>query len=126
MAEEITSEAFLALYRNLDGIDQSQLPGWLLTVARNRARDYWRHCEVEQRHAEEIAAAPESSETSLEKVLLEATSLKPIHRVCLLLRFVYGMTLREIARKVGQSETQVKGHLQYGRRLLREKYAKVS
>jgi RNA polymerase sigma-70 factor (ECF subfamily) len=38
LAEDLTSEAFLALHRNLEGIDQSQLPGWLLTVVRNRAR----------------------------------------------------------------------------------------
>jgi RNA polymerase sigma-70 factor (ECF subfamily) len=57
---------------------------------------------------------------------VDATWLKPIHRVCLLLRYVHGMTLTEIAEQTGRSETQVKGHLQYGRRLLREKYAKVS
>jgi RNA polymerase sigma factor (sigma-70 family) len=38
-AEDITSEAFVALYKNLASIDESLLPGWLLTVARNRARD---------------------------------------------------------------------------------------
>jgi RNA polymerase sigma-70 factor (ECF subfamily) len=126
VAEDITSEAFLALYRNFDAIDQSQLPGWLLTVARNRARDYWRHCEVEQRLTAEPVPAGESSQASLERLLSEATWLKPMHRVCLMLRYVYGMTLREIASQIGQSETQVKGHLQYGRRLLREKYTKVT
>src|SRR4029434_7259479 len=34
-AEDLTSEAFLALYRNLDSIDDTRLPGWLLTVVRN-------------------------------------------------------------------------------------------
>jgi RNA polymerase sigma-70 factor (ECF subfamily) len=48
-AEDLTSEAFLALHRNLGSIDESRLPGWLLTVVRNRARDIWRHQEVEQR-----------------------------------------------------------------------------
>ena len=32
LAEDLTSEAFLALYRNLDHVDESLLPGWLLTV----------------------------------------------------------------------------------------------
>src|SRR5262245_23260268 len=36
-AEALTSEAFLALLRNFDGIDQSQLPDWLIAVVRNRA-----------------------------------------------------------------------------------------
>jgi hypothetical protein len=57
-AEDLTSEAFLALYRNLNSIDETRLPGWLLTVVRNRARDLWRHQEVEQRHAGTLAASP--------------------------------------------------------------------
>ena len=47
-------------------------------------------------------------------------ALKPVHRVCLILRYVHGMERGEIARETGLSETQVKGHLQYGRRLLRQ------
>jgi RNA polymerase sigma-70 factor (ECF subfamily) len=126
VAEDITSEAFLALYRHLDRIDPDQLPGWLFTVAKNRARDFWRHSEVEKRHANDIAAMTGGSQTSLQDLLVEASWLKPIHRLCLLLRYVYGMSLSEIAAQIGQSEMQVKGHLQYGRKLLREKYAKVS
>jgi RNA polymerase sigma-70 factor (ECF subfamily) len=126
VAEDITSEAFIALYRHLDSIDPSLLPGWLFTVAKNRARDYWRHSEVERRHLETTVTVDHSSAAPLEQLLVDATWLKPMHRVCLLLRYVYGMTLREVAGQLGQSETQVKGHLQYGRRLLREKYQKVS
>jgi hypothetical protein len=37
VAEDLTCEAFFALHRNLESIDQTQLPGWLLTVVRNRA-----------------------------------------------------------------------------------------
>src|SRR5262245_21872362 len=48
LAEDLTSETFLALYRNLDEIDASRLPGWLFTVVRNRARDWWRRQLVEQ------------------------------------------------------------------------------
>ena len=63
-AEDLTSEAFLALYRNLDAIDETRLPGWLLTVVRNRARDLWRHQEVEQRHAEALVS-PDVAPTGL-------------------------------------------------------------
>ena len=44
--EDLTSEAFLALHRNLDSIDQSLLPGWRGTVVRNRARDGWRRGRI--------------------------------------------------------------------------------
>jgi RNA polymerase sigma-70 factor, ECF subfamily len=121
-AEDITSEAFLALYRNLDSIDESLLPGWLLTVARNRARDLWRRRAIEQRGLEQLAAPLVAQPAPLEAWMLECADLKPVHRTCLMLRYVYGMTRAEIADKTGLSETQVKGHLQYGLKLLREAY----
>src|SRR5262245_13695965 len=121
-AEDLTSEAFLALYRNLDGIDQSPLPGWLLAVVRNRARDQWRRQVVEQRYADSLNAAPAADAPPLEDWILDSANLKPIHRTCLMLRYVYGMTRSEIADKTGLNETQVKGHLQYGLSLLRKAY----
>jgi RNA polymerase sigma-70 factor, ECF subfamily len=123
-AEDVTSEAFLALYRNLGSIDESLLPGWLLTVVRNRARDLWRRQAVEQRFVEQLDGPPVAQPAAMESWILECSDLKPIHRTCVMLRYVYGMTRAEIAHKTGLSETQVKGHLQYGLKLLREAYGK--
>ena len=89
VAEDLTSEAFLALHRNLDGIDQTQLPGWLLTVVRNRARDLWRKRMVEQRYITEISEAPlrpVPPAPPLEAWILECRDLRPVHRTCLILR----------------------------------------
>ncbi len=122
VAEDITSEAFLALYRNLESIDVTQLPGWLLTVAKNRAHDYWRHAQVEQRNTE-ASCATVLPPPPLEHSVLGNPCLKPVHRVCLLLRYVYGMTLAEVSQHTGMSPTQVKGHLQYARQLLRKALA---
>ena len=123
VAEDLTSEAFLALHRELATIDPSQLPAWLLTVVRNRARDMWRHRLVEERYAKENwpaepVAAPDPP--ALEAWILDCAELKPVHRVCLMLRYVAGMTRAEIATETGLSETQVKGHLQYALKLLRK------
>ena len=122
-AEDVTSEAFLALYRNLDSIDESRLPGWLLTVVRNRARDLWRRQAVEQKYLDGLEE-PVVQPAAMEKFVLECQDLKPIHRTCVMLRYVYGMTRAEIADKTGLNETQVKGHLQYGLELLRKAYGK--
>lgn len=125
LADDLTSEAFLALHRNLDAIDQSQLPGWLLTVVRNRARDLWRRRMVEQRYAEQVGR-PVPPAPPLEGWILECRDLKPVHRTCLILRYVHGMTRTEIAAETGLSETQVKGHLQYALTLLRKAHGVVS
>jgi RNA polymerase sigma-70 factor, ECF subfamily len=120
-AEDLTSEAFLALHRNLGSIDQSLLPGWLLTVVRNRARDGWRRRVVEDRHRDELRKTPPAT-PPLETWIVDEADLKPVHRACLMLRYVQGMTRAEIAATTGLSEMQVKGHLQYALALLRRTY----
>jgi RNA polymerase sigma-70 factor (ECF subfamily) len=122
LAEDLTSEAFLVLFRNIGHVDVSRLPAWLLTVVRNRARDHWRRQLVEERYAGTLEAEPATDEPALERWLLESPELKPAHRTCLMLRYVYGMTRAEIADKTGFSEMQVKGYLQYGLEVLRRSY----
>jgi RNA polymerase sigma-70 factor (ECF subfamily) len=124
LAEDLTSEAFLALYRNMESIDASLLPGWLFTVVRNRARDHWRRQVVEQRYLETLDANA-SEAPSLEHWILENPGLKPVHRTCLMLRYVHGMTRAEIAAKTGLTDMQVKGSLQYALELLRKTYKKA-
>lgn len=125
-AEDLTSEAFLALYRHRESIDESRLPGWLLTVVRHRARDLWRHQAVEQRYAKHVAGEGAVEQPPLERWLLESAELKPVHRTCIMLRYVHGLARAEIAETMGLTETQVKGHLQYGLSLLRKAYNKGS
>ena len=120
VAEDITSEAFLALYEHMDQVDVDQLPAWLLTVVKHRAANYWRHLAVEQRFAGSALEKVPVSEPPADTWLFESKRLKPIHRVCLILRYVHDLDRHEIAEFTGLSETQVKGHLQYARRLLRE------
>lgn len=122
IAEEITSEVFLTLYQNGDKLTLEQLPAWLFTVAKRRAADYWRRWYVEERWNAEEKTAPEAvtPELSLEDLLAKCTSLKPVHRVCLILRFVQGMSRAEIAAQTGLNELQVKGHLQYALKLMRD------
>jgi RNA polymerase sigma-70 factor (ECF subfamily) len=122
VAEEITADAFLELHRQFDRIDADRLPGWLLTVVRNRAIDYWRRQRLERRHLEDEAGrgVPTEPPTSLDGLFVDP-SLKPVHRACLTLRYVHGFSRDEIARRLGLTETQVRGHLQYGLTLLRKR-----
>jgi RNA polymerase sigma-70 factor (ECF subfamily) len=122
-AEDLTSEAFLALYRHLDSIEESRLPAWLLTVVRNRARDLWRHEEIERRHAADVADTATGGMLDVERWILEQADLKPVHRACILLRYSYGLSRAEIAATLDLTEMQVKGHLRSGLSLLRTAYA---
>jgi RNA polymerase sigma-70 factor (ECF subfamily) len=121
-AEDITSDTFLALYRNRQNVEEAQLPAWLFTVARNRAIDYWRQRSKEEAFEGSVneTATHDSADLTAFNEMLGHPSLKPVHRVCLVMRFVHGMSREEIARETGMKESQVKGHLQYALKLLRK------
>ena len=121
-AEDITSDTFLELYRNRQNIEDAQLPAWLFAVARNRAIDHWRKRSREEAFegsANKISSRDSAIMSSFRE-LLDHSSLKPVHRVCLVMRFVHGMSREEIARETGLKESQVKGHIQYALKLLRK------
>lgn len=118
VAEDITADAFLELVQQGDRVDRDRLPGWLYTVARNRAMDYWRRRTLENRFAAGYEE-PIQPEPTYEPKLFQHDALRPVHRVCLVLRYVHGMTQAEIAQHTGLSEMQIKGYLQYARQLLR-------
>jgi RNA polymerase sigma-70 factor (ECF subfamily) len=121
VAEEITADAFLELYRQFDRIDVDRLPGWLLTVVKNRGIDYWRRQQTERLLAQDVpaASAPDGLVPSRDNLFMHE-ALKPIHRVCLVLRYKHGLTRQEIGRRLGLTDTQVRGHLQYALTLLRK------
>lgn len=122
VAEEITSETFIALFRGFSEIDPALLPGWLFTVVRNRATDYWRRAALERRYQGTLEPEPQTvvDSMSVAEWLDAAPALKPVHRACLILRYVHGLERAEIASRLGLSENQVKGHLQYAHQLLRK------
>lgn len=125
VAEEITADVFLALYERRADVTSAMLPGWLVTAARRRAIDYWRHHGVQQRYEATLADGAVAPSVSADFWLDRITTLKPIHRACLILRYVHGMERTEIAAYLGLSETQVKGLLQYARALVRKALAEV-
>lgn len=124
LAEDLTSEAFLALYQHWSKIDRGQLPGWLITVVKNRAVDHWRRAAREELCADPPAEAASEFDSQFGTFLLENKALKPAHRVCLILRYVHGMTREEIARELGMTDNQVKGTLQYALVLLRQQFSR--
>jgi RNA polymerase sigma-70 factor, ECF subfamily len=128
LAEDFTSDAFLALLRHRDAVEEARLPAWLFTVVKNRLVDHQRRKSTERQYLDWLLKAGQDTPglAALDAGLLEHKALKPVHRVCLALRYVHGMTRFEIAENTGLSETQVKGHLQYALEILRKELAKDS
>lgn len=120
VAEDIASEAFWQLHKNMGSIDIGRLPAWLFTVVRNRAIDYWRRYKLETEYTKLNSIPAEPSFTPSDGNLLQCSALKDIHRICLILHYVHGMTRTEIAEFTGLRETQIKGYLRSGLSILRE------
>jgi RNA polymerase sigma-70 factor, ECF subfamily len=125
IAEDLVSEAFFSLHRNRADIDVAKLPGWLFAAVRNRSVDYWRRAQVEQRYIETLPPAETAWEPTVESWLRDTNALKPVHRACLILRYVHGMERAEIAQRLALSANQVKGHLQYSLTILRRELEKA-
>jgi len=116
VAEEVTQEVFLKLYRNLDSrLDAELLRPWLLRVTLNEARNTLRgrHRALARdttylkTTAQEVAPElrPESSQ-QLEAVRRALDKIKEPMRSCLLLRH-QGLSYREIAQTLSLKENYV-------------------
>lgn len=119
IAEEIAGDAFLELFRNAGRLERSHLPAWLYTVVRNRATDDWRRYRRETVFDDAVADNSAQPDPVFDLNRLKQAGLNDVHRLCLTLRYVEGMTREEIAQFTGLREAQVKGHLRYGLELLR-------
>lgn len=127
LAEDITSEVFLTLQQKLEEVNDEQFPAWLFTVAKNKAVDYWRHEAVAMRYEKSQSEPPPvpGPDVSFDSMLRQNKSLTAVHRLCLVLRYVHDLTRAEISQLTGLSETQIKGHLQYALKLLRQSFTGV-
>jgi RNA polymerase sigma-70 factor (ECF subfamily) len=130
LAETLTQECFLRAHRNWSKFrgDSSPLT-WLIRIAINQQRDYWRNRRMQfwrQTYANSVdmseaceqlpsgERSPEQRVLALERVgqLWKAVDrLSDRQRTVFLLRYAEELEFREIARTTGLQESSVKAHL---------------
>ena len=125
-ADDLVQDVFLLALRNLASLrEPAAFPGWLLTIARNRANDFHRHPqafdEITDEAAPSLSRAGEDYEAHA--ALDAIRGLPEAYRETLILRLVEGMTGPEIAARTGLTEGSVRVNLHRGMRMLREKIA---
>jgi RNA polymerase sigma-70 factor (ECF subfamily) len=130
LAETLTQECFLKAHRNWKSFrGESSVLTWLMRIAINLQKDYWRNRRIQfwhhaQSHAVDLDEASEwlpSKESSAEQRLLAQERVREVgravqglserQRTIFLLRFVEEMELAEIARVTSLNEGTVKAHL---------------
>jgi RNA polymerase sigma-70 factor (ECF subfamily) len=118
-ADDLVQEVFLRAMRQLPGLrTAAAFRGWLSTIARNCAMDYFRQARP-QVPLEDNLTAHDSGLDGLE-VLDLIRHLPEAYREPLVLRLVEGMTGPEIAHQTGLTPDSVRVNLCRGMKLLRE------
>lgn len=118
-AEDLTSEVFLRMLRFISGFNppSSSFPSWLFQIARNLVADYFRrsnsHDHLEFK--ENLSLASEDVDHAVERnltneVLRQALDhLSAEQRDVIILRFLAGMPITEVADALDRSEDSIKG-----------------
>src|SRR5262245_38516506 len=128
LAEDVTQQAFVQAIRNRSSFDGRADPvTWICSIARNALLNHYRSERREWRRR--VAVVPEiemADELSPQRShdrdeLVQALGLlHPDQRTAMILKYVDGMTVREIADALGRSEAGAESLLSRARSRLRE------
>jgi RNA polymerase sigma factor (sigma-70 family) len=120
-AEDCFQETLVAALRSYPRLeDDSNLRGWLLTIAHRKAID---HHRGRTRRPTPVGDAPEVAVSDRETgtgVWTAVAGLPPKQRTAVALRFACDMPHREIAAALGGSEEAARRNLHEGLKKLRE------
>jgi len=122
-AEDITHDVFLAAFDKLAGLRQPDaFPGWLASIARNRAVEFHRSSRRDGDMPAARSLEPAARDDYDAAFVMEAIrSLPEAYRETLVLRLVEGMTGPEIAVQTGLTPDSVRVNLSRGMKMLRER-----
>ena len=132
VAEDVVQETYLEAVRSASTFrGESALTTWLCTIARRRVA---RHFEAERRRAVAetglrlVAEDEPSGQVAEDDVVADRDelitalgTLAPLHRQVLVLKYLDGRSVAEIAEEIGRSRVQVQSLLQRARGNLRDR-----
>ena len=131
LAEDVTQEVFLQLYREQDSLATEQhVRYWLRKVASHRCIDAARRRKIRPRVALEDIREPAAREDFHDPILNETlrklvATLPETPRMIVVLRYQEDMDPTEIAETVGMPVATVKSHLHRSLGMLREKMQRL-
>jgi RNA polymerase sigma-70 factor (ECF subfamily) len=137
-AEEITQECFIRAYRSMPTVDASDSLGpWLHRIAANLSYNWWKAArrqwlfpleQAAEAPAPSLASPPAqvAQQDELRRAIMDALeSLGFQQRVALILFYLGGFSIEEIAYILDCPVGTVKSRLYYGRSKLRRKLSRM-
>lgn len=132
-AEEAVQSALLSIHKNIDWVpdgDTEHTKNYCLKAAKNHAinianrRKY--NCELEKISIEDIKAKSDMHFNDDDEPILDAIcNMKPIYRDVLIAKYVYELSVKQIAQSFGLPTQTVKSRLARGIKIIREKFKEV-
>lgn len=125
LADDIVAETFLAAWRSASTYrtGSGTYRAWLFRIARNQLRSTWARQRRERQAIEELAAGSETSERppdgAMEWLRQSLGELTPDQREAVVLRYVAGLDIPDIARLLGRREGAVRSLLHRAIRRMR-------
>lgn len=119
--DDLLQDVFLRAMQRLPELrDPAAFSGWLATIARNCATDYFRHAAPTAELPDDVPAH-DSDRVEALAVMGIIRTLPEAYRETLTLRLVEGLTGPEISARTGLTEGSVRVNLHRGMKQLRER-----
>lgn len=132
-AEEAVQNALFSISKNIDFVpdaDTEHAKNYCLKAAKNHAiniansRKY--NCELERISVEDVKASSDMAFCDEDNPILEAIcDMKPIYRDILIAKYVYELSVKQIAQLYGLPTQTVKSRLARGVKLIRNSFKEV-
>ena len=109
--EDLVSAVFMKIVQKLDSYDpaKASVSTWVYTIARNTVTDYYRTRRIHTSYDEVYELpAPEKDRDVLDTLADALMTLKERERDLILLHYYKGLTLKEVADKMGMSYINAK------------------
>jgi RNA polymerase sigma-70 factor (ECF subfamily) len=131
LAEELTQQTFVEALRAYGRFDARADPvTWLIGIARHRLVDHYRRGERERRRAAALADAgtppPIEPMAMPDEVDAALAQLPALQRAVLVLHYMDGLSVREIARSISKSEAATTSLMARARDAFRRVYPEAN
>ena len=126
-ADDLTQETLLKVYRSNASLrDDDRLEAWLYRIARRTLIDYYRKHRPSEELPASLKSESEDAVSTIRDAVLFSTirfmeELPDAYRVPLQLSELEGISMADIASRLGLSLTAVKSRIRRGRQMIKKK-----